>query len=97
MLPVRHIGHTHRHCAVFAAGCKWAPELPVRLKQMHSHWQSFTKQAVVLRGISYNDRSTHFLMTIDSGFDHVIGHTRSIEQACCKMTCYCVPSSMQVC
>lgn len=81
---------------MFAAGCEWAPELPARLQQMHSHWQSFTKQAIVLRGISYNDRRTHFLMTTDSGFDDMRGNTHSIEQACGKMTCYCVPSSMQV-
>ena len=74
-----------------AAHCGWAPDLPCRLKQMHSHWVSKRHGVVVLRGTKYEDRHTYFLM---AGAQH----SEDAAACCpCSMKCYGVPSHLQVC
>lgn len=40
----------------------WASELPVRLRQLHSHWVIRARQLVLLRGISFRDRGIDFIV-----------------------------------
>eukprot|EP00892_Ulva_mutabilis_P000058 jgi/Ulvmu1/10052/UM059_0102.1 len=67
--------------------CKWAPDLPARLKLMHSHWLSRSENVIVLRGKSSSDRRTQFLLRGAKGikmFDTQI-----------QLVCYCVPQFQQ--
>ena len=40
----------------------WGGELPIRLQQMHSHWLCRSKNAIVLRGTRFDQRSVHFIL-----------------------------------
>ena len=42
----------------------WAVEMPIRLKQMHSHWLLRDGPLIVLRGISFKDRDISFLIKL---------------------------------
>lgn len=73
---------------VCAESCDWCPALPGRLKVMHSHWLSRSRNAVVLRGALYSDRGVHFLLAAPAAPG--IGGRG-------QMLCHCVPASMRVC
>lgn len=75
---------------VFAACCSWAPGLPRRLKEMHGHWLSRKKGAIVLRGVQYTDSCLSFILALSS--------TREIDPIReSLMQCFCVPPQSQVC
>ena len=40
----------------------WGTELPVRLRELHSHWYCDEKNAVLIRDIGYCERSTDFVI-----------------------------------
>eukprot|EP00892_Ulva_mutabilis_P010317 jgi/Ulvmu1/7658/UM038_0087.1 len=64
--------------------CDWCPELPSRLRHMHTHWLSRRSCAIVLRGVSYSDRSVHFVLAAEG-----------TTTAGTHMRCHSVPSSMR--
>lgn len=59
----------------------------MRLREMHSHWLSRKKKAIVLRGIRYTERCTHFLLA---------PNRPTAEGRITSMHCFCVPSHWQV-
>lgn len=56
----------------------WGNELPTRLKEMHSHWLYREQQAIVLRGILFDERDISFIVRLDG--DHSVGPISCIEQ-----------------
>lgn len=40
---------------------EWGVNLPVRLRKLYSHWYCQHKDAIVMRGIAYNDRRIYFV------------------------------------
>ena len=44
----------------------WFGDLPLRLREMHSHWFWGEKSAIVLRGINFADKLTSFLICFDA-------------------------------
>lgn len=77
------------HGGVRAESCDWCPELPGRLKVMHSHWLSRSRSAIVLRGTLYFDRGVHFLLAAPAA-----PGTGGLGRL--QMLCHCVPASMRV-
>jgi hypothetical protein len=43
-----------------AAG--WSDELPIRLRDMHSHWHNLATNVILLRGKIFGDRNTSYLL-----------------------------------
>lgn len=41
--------------------CKWGKELPVRLREMHSHWYSPTHNLIYFRPLDFSDRELFFI------------------------------------
>mmetsp|Transcript_25198 Transcript_25198/g.53516 ORF Transcript_25198/g.53516 Transcript_25198/m.53516 type:complete len:470 (-) Transcript_25198:1029-2438(-) len=44
----------------------WGAQLPIRLRQMHSHWYCRASHTIVLRERSYNGRNVHFMLLSSS-------------------------------
>lgn len=45
-----------------AGDCEWCPDLPVRLRKLHSHWLCRAENVVLFRGRSYHERGVRYLL-----------------------------------
>ena len=51
-----------RHSRHYAGDCSWCHTLPLRLRSLHSHWLLRSRGAVVLRGVSFDQRAISFVL-----------------------------------
>lgn len=63
---------------------QWGGELPVRLRQLHSHWLDRASGTILLRSVCLPDRTTSFLARLDGGW----------ESGAATARCYRVPQHL---
>eukprot|EP00798_Chlamydomonas_sp_ICE-L_P027658 gene27658-7296_t len=69
---------------VDTAPCEpWGAELPVRIRQLHSHWLCRDQNIIVVRPVSFLGHSTQFLICCDSGsMNSNESHHGGVERLC---------------
>jgi hypothetical protein len=80
---------------VDAGECLWCPDLPKRLKTMHSHWFSRKHGVVLFRDPGFAVRRVHYILKLDecddTGFANEVGNCPTAEDhapnARAKVTC----------
>ena len=73
-----------------AGDCSWCPVLPPRLRALHSHWLLRSADAILLRGLRFDEREVSFVV-----FENVQSYTErqgsgtlvvEVPSALCKMS-----------
>jgi hypothetical protein len=78
-----------------AGDCHWCPELPVRLKQLHTHWLSRSHRAVLFRGAVFNDRRVSFILfrhqsVVEAGkLDVTLNQNATLKVVPAKLQVHC--------
>ena len=57
----------------------WNRELPVRLRELYSHWWCSEEEVVVLRPIPFRQRQAHFVLAVDDQLDVIDGRPAGVE------------------